>query len=156
MKRFYSALMLFIAIGLCSWAQTYKSVAVNLTDGSKTEVNLTDDLTAMFDEENLVITGGDQDISVPRSQIQSFTFSEHGKSGVDNVGVDASTPTLVDGSMVFSALPEGSVVAVFAPNGTLLNKVTVSGSYTLDLSALPSGTVLVNVNGVAYKIAVKR
>lgn len=45
--------MLFIAIGLCSWAQTYKSVAVNLTDGTKTEVNLTDDLTAMFDEENL-------------------------------------------------------------------------------------------------------
>ncbi len=85
MKRIYSALALFAAAGLCLSAQSYKSVAVNLADGSKTEVNLSDDLSAAFDDENLVITGGDQNISVLRSSIKSFTFSEKAYSGIEQV-----------------------------------------------------------------------
>lgn len=156
MKRIYSALALFVAAGLCVSAQAFKSVAVNLADGSKTEVNLSDDLSAVFDDENLVITGSDQDIAVPRSQIKSFTFSEKEYSGIDRVNGDASAPVLVGGSMVFSDLPEGSVVAVYTANGALVSQAAVKGAYTLDLSTLPAGTILVNVNGVAYKIAVKK
>ncbi len=155
MKRIYSALALFAAAGLCLSAQSYKSVAVNLADGSKTEVNLSDDLSAAFDDENLVITGGDQNISVLRSSIKSFTFSEKAYSGIEQVDGGASAPVLVGDSMVFSGLPDGSVVAVYPANGALVSQAAVKGAYTLDLSTLPAGTVLVNVNGVAYKIAIK-
>lgn len=144
------------AVGLCSAAQAYKSVSVNLVDGSKVEVNLTDGLSATFDDENLLITGIDNDIAVLRSSIKSFAFSEDEYSGVDCVKGDVSGPALIGGTMVFSDLPEGSFAAVYAANGALVSQAAVSGSYTLDLSTLPAGTAIVNVNGVAYKIAIRK
>lgn len=58
--------------------------------------------------------------------------------------------------MTFGNLPEGSVIAVYVVNGALLSQVTVSGNYVLSLSSLPGGTVIVNVNGISYKIALTK
>ncbi|MDE6126312.1 MAG: hypothetical protein K2G30_05080 [Muribaculaceae bacterium] len=156
MKRIYTALALLAAAGISVSAQAYKSVAVNLADGGKVEVNLADDLSATFDNDNLLITGGGQDVAVLRSTIKSFTFSEKEFSGIDNVSADGSAPVISGGSMVFSDLPAGSLVAVYTADGALVSQAAVNGAYTLYLSALPAGTVIVNVNGVAYKIATRK
>lgn len=157
MKKIYSALAIFVAAGLCVSAQVFKSVTVNLAGGSKTGVNLSDELVVVFNDEYLVITGGEQEVSVPRAQIESFTFSETEYSGIDRVNVDPeSAPVMHGGSISFSSLPDGSSVAVYTANGALVSQATVTGSYSIDLSTLPVGTLLVNVNGVAYKIAVKK
>lgn len=154
MKRIYIALALFAVAGLSVSALTYKSVAVNLVSGGSVEVNLSDDLSATFDEYNLLITDGDRNVTVSRSDIKSFSFSENPASGIGNIAADGAAPVIVGGSMVFSDLPAGAVVAVYAVNGALLSQAEVDGgSYTLDLSTLPSGTFVVSVNGVAYKIA---
>lgn len=156
MKRIYTALALLAAAGISVSAQAYKSVAVNLADGGKVEVNLADDLSATFDNDNLLITGGGQDVAVLRSEIKSFTFSEKEFSGIGNVSADGSAPVISGGSMVFSDLPAGSLVAVYTADGALVSQAAVNGAYTLDLSAMPAGTVIVNVNGVAYKIATRK
>lgn len=154
MKRIYNALALLAVAGLSVSAQTYKSLAVNLVSGGRVEVNLADDLSATFDDFNLLIEGGDRNVTVSRSDIKSFAFSENPASGIGAITADGAAPVIAGGSMVFSDLPAGAVVAVYAVNGVLLSQTEVDGgSYTLDLSALPSGTFIVSVNGVAYKIA---
>ncbi len=156
MKKIYTALALLAAVGLGSGAQTFKSVAVNLKDGSKVEINLTDDLSATFDEENLLVTAGDQDVAVPRGTIESFTFSDKAFSGIDTPQADGAAPVVSGGNLVFGNLPEGSRVEVYSISGALVSEVVVSGEYTLGLDTLPAGAVVVKVNGVAYKIAARR
>lgn len=153
MKKIYTAVTMLAAIGLGLSAQAYKSVAVNLKDGGKVEINLTDDLSATFDEENLLVTAADREVEVPRNTIQSFTFST--VAGIDGTEADGVVPVLTGDNLAFGNLPEGSTVEVYTVAGVLLSKVAVAGEYTLPLETLPTGTVVVNVNGVAYKIATR-
>lgn len=154
MKHFYTAIAM-LAMSLCASAEGYRSVAVNLADGSKVEINLADELSASFDDENFIITGGEQDVTVPRSSIQSFTFSTKEISGIDEVGADVAAPVISGGMMNFTGLPAGSVVAVYTPAGVLLRSEQAEGDYSLELSTLPAGTVIVKVNNVAFKIATR-
>ncbi len=156
MKKIYTLIALLAASGLVSQAQTFKSVAVNLKDGSKVEINLADDLSATFDNENLFITTGDQDISVLRSQIESFIFSDQAISGLDEVTDSGHEPVITGGSMVFGDLPDGSRIEVYTIAGSLVSEAVASGTYTLGLDTLPSGALIVKVNGVAYKIAARK
>ncbi len=142
------------AVSFGASAEGYRSVAVNIIDGSKVEINLADDLTAAFDEENLLIASDGQDVAIPRATIKSFTFSDKEVVGLDQVSAGAA-PVVSGGKMIFTELPAGSVVAVYNTAGALLTEQKASGDFTLDLSTLPAQTVIVNVNGVAYKIATK-
>lgn len=154
MKHFYTAVAM-LAMSLCASAEDYYSVAVHLTDGTQVKIDLSDKLSAMFNDENFVITGGDADVTVPREQIKSFKFSTD-KSAVDAINADAVTPVLSGNLMAFSDLPEGSDIAVFDMSGKLLFSAVAGGSYTLDLSTLAASPVIVKVNNVAYKIATKK
>lgn len=154
MKHFFTAIAM-LAMSLCASAEGYRSVAVNLADGSKVEINLADKLSASFDDENFIITGGTQDVTVPRADIKSFTFSTQEISGVDEVGADTAAPVISDGKMSFSDLPAASVVTVYNPAGALLLSEKAEGDYSLELSKLPAGTVIVKVNNVVFKIATR-
>ena len=153
MKHFYVAVAL-LAASFCASAQAYRSVAVNLKDNTKVEINLTDDFTATFEEGNFVVSGVDTDITVPAAKIKSFSFSKD-VAGLGNVAADTEAPVFNGDSMMFNNLPEGSVVEVYNLAGALLFSEHVSGSYTLDLSTLTASPVIVKVNQVAYKIATK-
>lgn len=153
MKQFYTALA-FMAMTLFASAESYRSVAVNLTDGSKVEINLTDELSASFSETNLVVTGGDRDVSVPRSSIKSFTFST--KTGIESADATNYTPEISGGVMRFTNLPESTVISAYDIKGALLFQTVTSGEYTLDLTETGSTAVIVKVNETAYKIATTR
>ena len=113
-------------------------------------------MNASFTKDNFVISGGENDIKVSRADIKSFTFHEAARDGIESVGADNAAPVIDGDSMTFGNLPEGSVIAVYAVNGALLSQATVSGDYVLSLSALPASTVIVNVNGISYKIALTK
>ncbi len=153
MKQFYLALAMS-AISLFASAQAYRSIAVNLTDGSKVDINLSDEFSASFTDDAFVVTGGKTDITVPRLIIKSFTFSTE-VAGIEEVAADDTKPVISGDNMIFNNLPEGSVVAVYDMAGALLFSEKASGSYTLSLSAISASPVIVNVNQVAYKIATK-
>lgn len=156
MKKIFSAIALLAAVASGSAAPGYHSMRVNLNDGSNVEVSLAAEMNASFTKDNFVISGGENDIKVPRADIQSFTFHEAASDGIENVGADNAAPVIDGDSMTFGNLPEGSVIAVYAVNGALLSQVTVSGNYVLSLSSLPGGTVIVNANGISYKIALTK
>lgn len=154
MKHFYVAFAM-LAMSLFASAEAYRSVAVNLTDGSKVEINLTDEFSASFTDGEFVVTGVAADITVPRAQIKSFTFSTKQYTGVEEVATDGTEPVFSGNNMIFNNLPEGSVIAVYNMAGALLLSETASGTYTLDLSTISTSPVIVTVNKVAYKIATK-
>ena len=79
---------------------------VNLNDGSNVEVNLTAKMNASFTKDNFVISGGENDIKVPRADIKSFTFHEAARDGIENVGADNAAPVIDGDSMTFGNLPE--------------------------------------------------
>ena len=152
MKHFYTAI-LFLALSLCASAEAFRSMAVNLTDGTKVEINLSEELRASFSEDDLVVSGGETDITIPRKSIKSFTFSQ--LSSLEGVGTDATEPVIEGGVMSFTALPEGTAINVYNVAGALLFSAKASGDYVLDLSKLSASPVIVTVNEVAYKIATK-
>lgn len=79
---------------------------VNLNDGSNVEVNLAAKMNASFTKDNFVISGGENDIKVPRADIKSFTFHEAARDGIENVGADNAAPVIDGDSMTFGNLPE--------------------------------------------------
>lgn len=152
MKHFFTAIIL-LAVSLCASAEGFRSIAVNLTDGTKVEINLSEDLRASFSDENLVVSGGETDIEIPRASIKSFTFSE--LSSLKDVTAEAGAPVISGGVMTFTALADGTAINVYNVAGALIFSDKASGDYTLDLSALSGSPVIVTVNEVAYKISAK-
>lgn len=153
MKILYLLIVMVLGVPFMSVADSYRSVAINLTDGTTVEVNLTDDLTASFDRENMFVTGADADITVPKTQIKSFVFNK--EASLATVGADSTAPRIDGGNLVFDTLPANSELAFYDAAGRLLSSRRASGRYVVAFSELPKGVVLLNVNGVTYKIAVK-
>lgn len=156
MKKLHTVLA-FVTLALFgSSAQSYRSVAVNLNDGSNVEINLSDNLSATFSEDALILSNGDQEVSVPRNNIKSFTFSKDPYSGISEIESEKNSPTLIGANMVFDCLPENSKITVYDLAGVVLKEDIASGFYSIDLSEFTSGPVIVKVNGISYKIAVKQ
>lgn len=151
MKHLFAASLLLATI-LGVQAQSFRSLAVNLKDGSSVEVALSDDFSAYFDEDNFIITGVGRDVTVPRKALKSYTFMEKDLASTDNVGVDDETPVIAGGFMKFSSLPEGSTITVYDLEGRQLLQQNASGEYTLPLSGFAAPAVIVKVNKVSYKV----
>lgn len=153
MKILYPLIGMVLCASSMNAADGYRTLNVSLNDGSKVEVELSEKLCAMFVDDDFVITGGDAEITVPKAKIESFSFAK--EAGVGAVGTDSAAPRFEGGSLRFDSLPVNSVVTVSNLYGQILARTTASGSYSMALNTLSKGVILVNVNGLTYKIAVK-
>ncbi|MCM1110773.1 MAG: T9SS type A sorting domain-containing protein [Clostridium sp.] len=151
MKRIYTACLL-AAAALSASAAGYRSLAVNQTDGTDVTIELTDEMSAWFEEGMFMVFGTSTEVSVPQTNIKSFTFSE--TSSLATVAADALV--LEGGKMTFTNLPAGSVATVVNAAGQLVDSARPEGSWELDLAGYPAGVYMVTVNGVTYKIATKK
>ena len=156
MKHLYTALALTASVAFGAHAEGYRSVAIHLNDGSKTEIRLSDDLKATFTSDQLVVHSTDKTVSVAKNRIQSFTFSEEEPLGVADPEAASAAPRITGSTMTFDGLAEGTSIAVYAVSGALLHSAVASGSYSIDLSGLPAGVCIVKVNEVSYKISTNR
>lgn len=154
MKHFYTVIAT-AAISLCAFAEAYRSVDVNLLDGSSVKINLADNLSATFEADSLLVTGGDKDVKIACEDIKSFAFSTDEASGVDMIGSDIAAPVLTGSNLTFNALPEGSVVAVYNMAGVQLFRQVAAGTFSIDLADFTAPVVIVKVNNVAFKIVTK-
>lgn len=158
MEKIYSALLAMALATAPAIADSgYRSLVVSQHDGSKVAVNLTDDLSAQFVDGMFVVTGSEADLSVEQSKIASFEFLT--TTGIHDAAVDGSAaPVVSGGSLLLTALPAGSSVAVYAVSGTKVAgaELPAGGDYSLPLATLAPGVYLVNVNGVTYKIATRK
>lgn len=154
MKKFY---MLLMAAGLAAAsaatvaAQGYKSAVVEKTDGTTTLINLDQSMTTQFEGDMLTFTGANTSVEIPKSDLVAISFSE--LSGINEVN---AAPTMADGCLTFTGLPEGSTIAVFDTAGRCLSSsVAEGGDKCLPLNNLTTGVYIVRVNGFSYKISVK-
>ena len=154
MKHFYTVVAT-AAISLCAYAEAYRSVDVNLLDGSSVKINLADNLSATFEADSLLVTGGDKDVKIACEDIKSFAFSTEKAAGLDQIGSDITAPVLTGSNLTFNDLPEGSVVEVYNMAGMQLMHQVVSGTFSVDLADFTAPVVIVKVNNVAFKIATK-
>lgn len=153
MKILYPVIGMALCALSMSAADGYRSIAVNLTDGTKVEVDLANSLQAAFIDDAFIITGAGADVAVPKTKIQSFTFSK--TTGIDGAVDAGQAPRLEGGCLNFYALAENTAVTVCNASGQVVSEACVSGNYSISLSELPRGVVFVNVNGLTYKIVVK-
>lgn len=134
-------------------ASAYDQLSVHLTDGSKVDVTLSDDMTITFTPEELVAKSADVDVAVSRSEISHFTHVT--PTGISDVVGAAPEFTFAGNTLSFTDLPEGSSVAVYNLSGMTLLQAAAQGSYTLSLEGFAPGAYIVTVNNISYKIAVK-
>lgn len=146
-----SALMLSMS---ATAADGYRSITITLNNGQHTVVDMTDNLSASFTTENLVVTGTTADLEIPRAQLKSFTFGTE-STGVSSISVEESQPLLGSDKISFNNLPDNTPVVVFNAAGQTLYSATVSGNYEISLSNLPKGVVIINVSGNSYKLILK-
>lgn len=117
-------------------------------------IELTDGLRVSFDEESMLVTGGDKDVSLSRADISSFSFNE--STSVSSLEDDGSNVAFDGDVMSFTGLAEGTSISVWTAAGVAVSSYTVSGSdFTLRLSTLAPGVYIVTVNETSYKILVK-
>lgn len=152
MKKFLLvfALSLLLMPGV---AAAYDRLSIHLTDGSKVDVNLCDEMSITFTPTELVATTDGVDVKVSRSEISHFSHST--TSGISDIEYSGTDFGREGNSIVFSALPENSEISVYNLAGIEVLKTTVGGDYTLSLDGYAQGVYVVTVNNISYKIAVK-
>ena len=128
----FSSLIVSASLG----AAAFNAVNVEFKDGTKTQVVLSDDLTASFTATELIIT------DIPAS--------------LDAVGAE-SVSAVVSGCMLTVSGMNGPVDIILADtNGRVISSVTAGSTYySFDLRDLVSGVYLVKIGTVTYKISVK-
>ena len=142
-------LIMATTLSLSMWAANYTTVCVNLTDGSQVKIMMAESLKLSFNEDELVATGIDSDVTVPKANIVNFThLAESGVDGLES----APDYTIVNGVMEFNNLPSQSVVAVYDHSGRTMLREMAEGYYSLSLDRFSKGVYVVTVNNVSYKI----
>lgn len=134
-------------------AAAYDRLSVHLTDGSKVDVTLCDEMSIAFTPTELVATTDGVDVKVARADISHFTHSA--ASGISDLessdaGFDRNGNTLV-----FTGLNANSVITVCNIAGVEILRAVADGDYSLSLDGFSHGVYVVTVNNVSYKIAVK-
>lgn len=91
------------------------------------------------------------------NEIRKITYLFNDGSGINDVVAETAMIKFKGDVIEFTAFEKGSNILVYAANGMLLMKRTVSdsGDCTLSLSSLSQGVYVVNVNGKTFKIVKK-
>ncbi len=156
MRKVYSLLVALIvsAVAMATYAQGYKSVVVDMIDGSQTMVALEQGLTTKFVGAYVIFDSPtSSNVVLAKANIASMSFSE--TTGIADVVSDSTAPVYGDGVISFNGLPAGSSVEMFDMSGHRLMHADVSGDYTISLGNLTPGVYIVTVNRISYKISVK-
>lgn len=156
LKLKLGALLMAAALPFMANADGFRSIKVDVADGSTLMVNLTDGLKTKFTRNEIKFTdGADVNISLSKANVVHFTFVETSAIDAPETDTDATTPTVENRTLHFSNLPENSHIAIYDIKGRTTTRHEANGEFELNLEQLPAGVYVVNVNGISYKIALK-
>lgn len=151
MKHFFAALCALVISGSAA-AAGYDMVVVHLNDGSKVDIALGENLKMKFTDNDLVVTGADADVTVPRSNIQYFMHES--ANAVSDVTADQTVRYTGD-ALEISGLAEGTALSVVDAAGQVVRSLTVNGDCQVSLGELPSGVYVVSYGKNSFKIFIK-
>lgn len=141
------------AFSLSTHAEGYRSVRVELKEGSPIEIQLSGSLRTTFAEG--VTTFADNAgtaVNLPSANIVRFTFLERdAQSSIHEVAM----PQIQRGALHFSALAVGTTITVTDASGHNVLTSTAEGDFTLPLNQFIPGIYLVSVNGITYKVQLR-
>ena len=161
MKKFY-VFVCTVLISLCGipvQGADYKSILIDLIDGSEVSLSLNREMTVQVTDGNLAITNLEVHFAMPVEDIRKWTFST--KPGTDDgcyTGIsDVKTNTVLiaynDDKVVFDNLPAGSAINLVSIHGRVLKTAKTSGHYEMSLTGL-RGIYLLTYNNNSLKIAI--
>lgn len=151
MKRILTSVALGLAMASAYAAGTYNVVKVHLADDSDVRIVLNDRIRMSFDADNLLVTGGNTDVTIEKARVAGFSHEYEAGAGVGTLlqgGIDGN-------SLRFSSLPKGSMVRVFSADGTLVFSMQAEDDAVVSLEGLDKGTYVVSVDKMSYKVMVK-
>lgn len=153
--KYITALGLLAATSFAAQAaDLYRTMQVNLTDGTAVEVSLSGALKAQFTAADMLLTDGTTtDLTVPQTRIKDIKFLN--PAGLNSVNADKPECLMVNNTLTFFGLPAGSKVDIWTVDGRAVQSYTAEGTTTVDLNGLAGGIYLVKVNSNTLKISVK-
>lgn len=143
---------LSVLFATVAWAGPYGTVSVELNDGTKVDITMSEKLSLSFSGSHLIVGGSDADVEIPKEKILAFRHLEY--NAVNEMGKDAGVE-YSGRSMRFTGLGADSRISVFDLKGNCLRSAEASGDYELSLEGLAPAVYVVRVNGMSYKIAVR-
>lgn len=141
-----TVLALWVFAGL--HAEGFRSVAIEMADGSSVGVNLSDNLITTFVENEIRFKQGFKVVlSLERSKVKEFNFSE---------SVSLAEPSVESGKGIlnFSNLAQGAAAQVADMSGRVVLTVPAEeGNCSVSLSGLPHGVYVVTAGSISLKIS---
>ena len=137
------------------------AVPLRAADNPVTLVVLTRDMFVLADKPEVTFEGTDLVVTCVNStttfalpDVIRFTYL-NATDAVEELKADETQVNFRDGMIVIDQLKANAVVAVYSVDGRLVKRLTAreGGSYSLDLSELPTGVYIVKADRVTYKIA---
>lgn len=149
------ALAILAALPFTLAADGFRSIRVDLNDGSTLLIGLSENLTTKFTRKEIRFTDSPNvNIIVDKTKVKQFNFVE--TAGINDAEAnDTTAPTVENGTLVFTGLPAGAKIAIYDLGGQLLRTVETDGETTLRLADFNPGVYIATVNGTSYKIILK-
>lgn len=147
-------LILLICICLISsagFAQSIKAIRITSNNGEGAVFQLSNALTMMFEEEELVTTDGVQTISFGLDDLRIEYLSD--VSGIE-LPVSKRTFVMKDNLLIVQGIEKNECVQVFHPSGMLLKTESPKdedGIVCIPLSSLPKGVLIVKYGQLSLK-----
>lgn len=157
MKRriiFLTMLLMFITIDVIAQSGSPQLVLWQKS-GEKVYFNLNDLPETTFENGLLVIKTKNSSIQYQMENVLRYTFEGTGNTGIDVLPSDRGIIISQNGNEVtLRNLQDGSVVAIYAANGNLLEQRTVSGShpFTISVAQRPAGVYIVKAGSKTIKL----
>lgn len=128
-----------------------------------TSYTLLEEPTITFSDGYLLIKTKDNIVSFPVKEISHFTYEtlyDYDKIielSINDNHIEDKTLKYSDNTLLFHSLRANSKISIYSLNGVLIfeKKITQNGKYAFSLSNLNTGSYIVKVNGLSYKIVKK-
>ena len=131
-------------------ANSYNQIILTYHDGDIATVNIEPDTRLRFDAENILLSSDIANLSFPISDVKKFTYGF--SAGVEPIGGDDIGVSFSGNTLSLSDLPDGSMVAVYSLNGTLVKSLRCTETASINLEPLSPDIYLLRINDMTIKI----
>lgn len=128
------------------------ALEVNLKDGSAVIFPLGNSPVIKTSGNQLNVESSDESITIPFSDLESYSFTDDMNSGVSSAESD-SERALVNGHILFSGLTDSEPICVYSADGMLRlqTKAYSDGTADIDITVLPQGAYVVTTLSSTFK-----
>lgn len=142
-------LTLLLLVATVSYADNAQ-IVIKQKSGSETILELSTHPVITFSGEDMVVTTDLTTFSIPLDFIEDYVVSD----GTTDIEQLVMKPQLLDGSIAFNGLAEGTPVYVYSMDGRLITKMKVdqSSRAVVSLQDLPKGVYIVSAGNNKVKV----